>query len=151
MSESEQLLLRRWRWRGTVFGTQIGNQLLNLITGKRIFKGRHLASSAIVNSVGDLLVGPIFLSADLVERWPLLCTFQINAVTFSAVIMKKNGACRSLIRLRILGRPNGSKSEDDGRKNQVSHEAILARLYGCGATAGGGTGRFLERRNAISC
>ena len=72
-------------------------------------------------------------------------------MTFGAMITEKNGASRSLIRLRSLGRANGGKSEDYGRKNQVSHEAILARLYGCGATAGGGTGRFLERRNAISC
>ncbi len=147
MSEFEQLLLRR----RTAVSSQISNQLLNLVTRKRITKSRHLASSTVDNPVGDLFVSPMLLIADFNQGRPLLCTFEIGSMTFGAVVMKKNRAWRSLIRLRSLGRADNGKSEQNGRKNLVSHEAILTRPYCCGAAGGGGTGRFLERRKAISC
>ena len=101
--------------------------MLNLFSGQRVAKRRHLLPLAVEDTVGNILVGPMLLFADFGNRRGFFGAFEVGAVTAGAVVAEKNGTSPfSGLGVSHLSRAGCDKSKTKDGKNPEFHRSIFA-------------------------
>lgn len=118
-----RLWLGGWRGRrhGALFGTKIGDELIDLIVGEDLAEGGHFDTA-----FGDLcgnLIGFASL-ADLVERWSAVGALEVVAVAEGATAISEEDGASELV---LFGGSSvgGEGEEDGGKKREQFHEVIF--------------------------